>query len=166
MISSERFILRALKPSDASTKYLSWLSDDVSRFILNKQESITELQNYISENNAQENTYLFGIFTKQTDTHIGNIKFIIAPYEQGNCAEMGILIGEKQWHGKGVAKEVIFAFIDAKKEEYKLKRVLLGVDKANSAAVHAYLKMGFKTLEPGQLDNPELTGVDMELMLN
>ncbi|NKC18133.1 MULTISPECIES: GNAT family N-acetyltransferase [Pseudoalteromonas] len=165
-IVSERFKMRGLTPSDATADYLSWLNSDVSQFILNRQQTTDDLVAYINTQNNTPDTYLYGIFTKEAEQHIGNVKFILSEYSGGTSAEMGILIGDKNWHGKGVAKEVIFAFITIAKDKYNLKRVFLGVDKSNVPAVKAYIKMGFKTLEPDQLDDESLSGVKMELLLN
>ena len=62
-------------------------------------------------------------------------------------ATMGILIGNKEWRGKGVAFEVIKASSEYIGKKYNIKYILLGVEKSNTPAVSAYKKMNFKIIE-------------------
>lgn len=150
LLISDRFKLKFLDAVDASTNYLYWLNSGVSEFILNKPESKSGLVAYIEEQLADDDIYFYGIFTCDDD-HIGNVKFIIKGKNR-DCAEMGILIGEKEWHGKGVAKEVIECFANHAKQQLGLTRMQLGVDSANTAAVSAYYKIGFKVVDDGRND--------------
>ena len=151
LLTCDRFKLRYLEAADASTKYLNWLNSEVSEFILNKPESKSGLVAYIEEQLADENVYFYGIFTLD-NKHIGNIKFIIKGKSR-DCVEMGILIGEKAWHGKGVAKEVIECFACHAKQQLGITKMQLGVDSANTAAVSAYFKIGFKVVDDSRNDN-------------
>ncbi|MBE0379499.1 GNAT family N-acetyltransferase [Pseudoalteromonas prydzensis] len=151
LLTCDRFKLRYLEAADASTKYLNWLNSEVSQFILNKPESKSRLVTYIEEQHADADVYFYGIFTLDNDDHIGNIKFIIKGKSR-DCVEMGILIGEKAWHGKGVAKEVIECFASHAKQQLGITKMQLGVDSANTAAVSAYYKIGFKVVDDGRND--------------
>ncbi len=151
-LKSIRFILRLINESNATHQYLGWLNSQVSHFILNKPASIEDLSEYIREQMKDENVYFYGIYTAESELHIGNIKFTLIP-EQPNCAEMGILIGEPTWHGRGVAKEVIECFSQQAKTQLGINKILLSVDAANVAAVSAYEKIGFVTLNDGRKDN-------------
>ena len=151
LLTSDRFKLRYLEAADASAKYLNWLNSGVSEFILNKPESNSGLVAYIEEQLADKDVYFYGIFTLDCDEHIGNIKFIIKGKSR-DCVEMGILIGEKAWHGKGVAKEVIECFASHAKQQLGITKMQLGVDLANTAAVSAYYKIGFKVVDDGRND--------------
>lgn len=164
-LKSARLYLRTLTIEDASDTYLSWLKSDVSHFISNRQSNEAALKKYITEQNALDNVHLLGIFT-HNGQHIGNIKFIVTPYENGTNAEMGILIGEKAWHGKGVAKEAIFSFVEYAQHHLNLKRISLGVEKDNKPAVKAYLNMGFVPFNQAELEDPAVAGVEMALLLN
>lgn len=147
----DRFKLRYLEATDATSDYLNWLNSGVSQFILNKPESKSALVKYITEQLADKDVYFYGIFTLDNDEHIGNVKFIIKGQNR-DCVEMGILIGEKVWHGKGVAKEVIECFANHAKQQLGITRMQLGVDSTNTAAVSAYHKIGFEIEDHGRDD--------------
>ena len=57
---------------------------------------------------------------------------------------MGILIGDSDWRGKGVAIEVIKASAHYLAKRYGVTTIFLGVDQINKAAVSAYQKVGLK----------------------
>ena len=60
---------------------------------------------------------------------------------------MGILIGDEEWQGKGVASEVIKASSIYLKESHGIKYIILGVDKTNINAISAYKKIKFEVVE-------------------
>ncbi|NOU50782.1 GNAT family N-acetyltransferase [Pseudoalteromonas sp. JBTF-M23] len=151
-LTSERFLMRFLTQEDATEQYIGWLTSPVSEFIINKPVSIPELRQYILEQGADNNVYFYGIFTLEDAKHIGNIKFIVKEGQLPSF-EMGILIGESDWHGKGVAKEVIECFAAHAKKQLGISRMTLGVDKANKSAVSAYEKIGFTAVNDGRTDN-------------
>ena len=78
--------------------------------------------------------------------HIGNIKYEPIDYK-GKTAVLGILIGDSDWRGKGVAIEVIKASAHYLAERYGVTTIFLGVNQNNKAAVSAYQKVGFKIKE-------------------
>ena len=104
-----------------------------------------ELKSYVSERENKRNVLFLGIFTKKKQ-HIGNIKYEPIDYK-GKTAVMGILIGDSDWRGKGVAIEVIKASAHYLAERYGVTTIFLVVDKNNKAAVSAYQKIGFKIEE-------------------
>jgi RimJ/RimL family protein N-acetyltransferase len=146
-LSSIRFFLRELSLSDATPLYLSWLQNsESSRFIVYKQNSIAELQQYIQNQVDDQQTLFLGVFVRSTNQHIGNVKFTFNDKDKKNIM-MGIMIGDVKWHGKGVAGEVLTLFADHAKTNYHSKKMILGVEKANKPAIRAYEKLGFEISE-------------------
>jgi [ribosomal protein S5]-alanine N-acetyltransferase len=145
-ITSIRFIIRQLTVKDVSYRYLEWLQDDtVQKIIYGAAPNIklNDLKRYVSGQEKNPSVLFLGVFCKESGKHIGNIKFDPIGYEK-NYTVMGILIGEKEWRGKGVAKEVItstFFWINGK---YNITKMVLGVDKSHKSAIKAYKKIGFK----------------------
>ena len=92
---------------------------------------------------------MFGIFTNKDNAHIGNIKFDEINL-QNKSATFGILIGDKNFRGKGFAKEVIIASVLWLKDNYDIEKIKLGVDHENISALNLYLKLGFKIIEKTQ----------------
>ena len=149
VINTERFQLKTLTVDDATEEYLSWFSSskEVGEYIAYAKTNadINKLRQYVKEREDREDVLFLGIFT-DSGQHIGNIKY--EPINlKDKSATMGILIGNKEWRGKGVATEVIKDSGKYLKENYKIKYIDLGVNKDNIAAVSAYKKMKFKVIK-------------------
>jgi ribosomal-protein-alanine N-acetyltransferase len=143
-IITERFLLRPLIATDATERYLSWLTDSaIQQFIINaEQQKLSELASYIESKFNRADVLFLGIFDKQANLHIGNIKFEPLDTIKG-YATMGMLIGDTSWRGKGVAGEVLNATGKWLLENRSVKQMLLGVSVANTPAIKAYQKVGF-----------------------
>ncbi|QTL34221.1 GNAT family N-acetyltransferase [Pseudoalteromonas viridis] len=150
-IDTQRFSLLELQVRDASARYLSWLGSSSGQYITNKASKITELKEYIASCRANPAVYLFGIFVKETGLHIGNIKFEFLTNDK-SLVEMGILIGESEYQGKGVAAEVIRAFGLYARKQFGTQLMVLGVSRNNSKAISAYERIGFSP-EPRALSS-------------
>lgn len=141
-IFTDRFSLRPLKMDDVVERYARWLSDQATSKYISATLSLSELRQYVQERCDRDDVLFFGIFDKITGLHIGNIK-----YEPVNSelryAIMGILIGEAEWRGKGVATEVLSASADWLHRYRNIEQIVLGVSRSNVAAIRAYQKAGF-----------------------
>jgi [ribosomal protein S5]-alanine N-acetyltransferase len=56
---------------------------------------------------------------------------------------MGVLIGEEDWKGKRVFREIIKKVGDYLKNNFSIKNIYFGVNKSNKIAMCAYSKAGF-----------------------
>jgi [ribosomal protein S5]-alanine N-acetyltransferase len=128
---------------------LSWFSGskEVVEYIAYAKTNadINKLRQYVKEREDRKDVLFLGIFT-DSEQHIGNIK-----YEPINLKDksdtMGILIGEKEWRGKGVASEVIKVSSEYLGKTYGVRYIDLGVERGNTPAVSAYKKMQFEVVE-------------------
>ena len=159
IINTERFQLKSLTTKDVTEKYLSWFnqSKEIEKYIsfAQKCEGIDSLMQYVKDKKDREDVLFLGIFCS-LGQHIGNIKY--EPIDLKNrTATMGILIGDKEWRGKGVASEVIKISGKYLKNNYGIKYIDLGVDKSNARAISAYEKINFKIIEENN------TGFKMQL---
>lgn len=156
-IVTERFLLRPLAEHDVSQRYLGWLSDlEARKFITAAAattQKLSDLRQYVLERIGRNDILFLGIFEKANGLHIGNIK-----YEPVNSvlgyAIMGILIGDSAYRGKGVTAEVLKASGKWLKENRKISQILLGVSKANHAAIRAYEKTGFVEADTPHIQKP------------
>jgi ribosomal-protein-alanine N-acetyltransferase len=143
-IYSERFTLRSLRLDENLDSYLGWMKDvKNNKYILSARSNYTieELISFIEENNRCSDQILLGIFTRDIK-HIGNIRY--SNIDLGNkSAEVGFLIGDLEFRGLGVAKEVFLYSIKWIKVTLQVETVYLGVDSQNTPAIHSYKKMGF-----------------------
>ena len=142
IIITNRFILRLLNICDVTQRYAGWLSDQRTSKFISATLNLPELRRYVLERSNRDDVLFFGIFDKITGLHIGNIK-----YEPINSelrfAIMGILIGEAEWRGKGVANEVLSASADWLHQYRNIEQIVLAVSRSNVAAIRAYQKAGF-----------------------
>lgn len=149
IISTERFYLKALTENDVTENYLSWFgsSKEVFKYISYSKtnSSIDSLRKYVKERESKDDVLFLGIFT-HLGIHIGNIKY--EPIDiKNNSATMGILIGDTEWRGKGVAIEVIKASSKYLRNHYNIQYVELGVHRDNLAAISAYKKINFRIIK-------------------
>ena len=145
VIETNRFLLRTLLASDVNARYLGWINDpNKNQYILysSRERSIEEIQNYVSKKIEDDSVMFLGIFLCESGEHIGNIKYEPIDFNI-SVATMGILVGEPNWRGKGVAGEVIKASSKFLKKTFGIKYINLGVSRNNLAAIRAYEKLGF-----------------------
>ena len=149
-IKTTRLFLKNLEPADASGLYKEWVNDpEVNRFleIRRSPPDNVKLSKFISKMNDSDNNLLLGIFL-QNGAHIGNIK--LGPINTSSYRGMiGLLIGDKNYWGKGFATEAIVAISNYAFEFLNLNRVEAGLYSSNIASLKAFFKAGFE--EEGRL---------------
>lgn len=79
-------------------------------------------------------------------TYVGNIYLTDI---DGVSANYHIFIGNKNYWGKGVAKQASLQILSYGFENLGLKRIRLKVQKENNSAYRLYEKLGFKEIESG-----------------
>lgn len=145
ILNGERIYMRELNQEDASKEYCNWLNDPVvNKFLVTKKATVKELKEYIKEKKMNANCLFFGIFLKGDNKHIGNIKLEPIEFDERK-ATLGILIGNKNYWGKGIGTEATKLLADYAFNSLDLKEVNLGVISENKAAIGVYKKAGFKT---------------------
>jgi [ribosomal protein S5]-alanine N-acetyltransferase len=165
VLQTKRFELRSLVLKDATNRYLAWLAEDnARRYILAARErlSLDDLRTYIESRIGRRDVLFLGIFNRTSGQHIGNLKY--EPInESAGTAEMGILIGEPEWRGCGVAREVISASASWLRKRRGIRQILLGVEQDNTGAQAAYLRTGFRTI--GNIRDPRAQGEIVRMSL-
>lgn len=144
-IITARFLLRELDVNDATERYLSWLSDEsANKYIVSASNTnkLSKLEEFICAKSRREDVLFYGIVDKKTGQHIGNLKYEPVNEKLG-YAIMGILIGEPEYRGMGVAAEVLTASGEWLQKYRNINQIILGVDNKNIAAIRAYNKVGF-----------------------
>ena len=153
IINTKRFQLKPLTEEDVTGQYLSWFyaSKEVEKYIdfAKKEPDIEKLALYVRERKNRKNVLFLGIFFN-FNLHIGNVKYEPINFES-KTATMGLLIGDKEWRGKGVATEVVEASSEYLRKMYGIKYIELGVDKSNMAALSAYGKMKFRVISENDI---------------
>lgn len=148
MLQSKNLVFREIDPLvDNLDNYLSWMRDPVSNPYIHGTDpnyTLSRLVNYITVKNVSEECILWGIYSRQSGIHIGNIKFEPIQYEAG-LACVGILIGEPAFRGKGIGSEVLSYTISFFSDSFKIPKIYLGVDQENIPAIALYKKQGFRS---------------------
>lgn len=159
-IVTNRYYMRKILLSDATDNYLNWLSDKCSsKFIVSAKSDYTieDLRNYISVRLNNDKVLFLGIFTNSDNKHIGNIKYEPIDYKS-KTAEMGILIGNKDYRGIGTASEVIIASGNYLFNHFGIEFLTLGVDSKNLKAIKSYRKIGFEVINQTEKEK-KLSGI-------
>lgn len=143
---SDKIYLRQLESSDATDTYVNWMNDhEVNQFLESRfqHHTLLSITEFIEQVNSSQNDYLFGIFLTDSDKHIGNIKIgDINKYHK--YAEVGIIIGNKNYWGKGYASLAIKQLSKYAFETLNLNYLTAGMYSENSGSFKAFKKAGFK----------------------
>ena len=145
-IRGDSIYLRQLGDSDFTNNYLNWLKDkSINQYLESRHTSHSKesLISYINYCNKSENNFLFGVFTKVENEHIGNIKLGDIDWKNQN-ANIGIIIGEKDFWGKGIATTAIQLLTSFAFTNLQLTSLCAGCYEENFAAKKAFLKSGWK----------------------
>jgi RimJ/RimL family protein N-acetyltransferase len=105
LLTSDRLYLRAVCSDDVGDSYYRWMSDpEVTQFIESRflHQSKADILEYVKSQENNDNTLFLAIILKDTDLHIGNIKLDSINWYH-RLSEIGIIIGEKRYWGKGYA---------------------------------------------------------------
>ncbi len=146
-ITASRIYLRPLLESDASEQYCSWINNkEVNKYLESKEITMEELKDYIVKRYDDPNCLFLGIYLKNDNSHIGNIKLEPINFIE-NIATLGILIGEKKYWNQGFGTEALNTLIQYSYDKLGLEEINLGVHKQNISALKAYKKSGFRVYE-------------------
>jgi ribosomal-protein-alanine N-acetyltransferase len=145
-IATERLLLRNLTEADVTESYFSWLNDpEVLRYLearFYKLGHIKELCAFVKKVNESSDTLMLGIFIKDTNRHIGNIK--LGPINfQHSRAEIGFLIGDRKSWKLGYASEAIQAVSQFGMYHLNLAKISAGCYETNVGSKKALLNAGF-----------------------
>ena len=145
-IITPSMLLEPLTEADYSEEYLTWLNDEfVNRYLETRWEKQTEekIKSFIRAIEMDHDCALYRIIVN--NTHIGNIK--LGPINWNNkYADIGYLIGNRNYWGKGLATEAVAMVTKFAFEELELNKCVAGVYLGNIASAKVLEKVGF-TLE-------------------
>jgi RimJ/RimL family protein N-acetyltransferase len=144
LLQTERFELRSMRPIDASDRWVGWARDPEVMGPLNSpvtQMTRDDLSKFLATSD-NVNRYIIGIFDKVSRIQVG---FFMVDIDNGHhLATFNVVIGEKEWWGKGVINEARAALLDHFFEQ-------VGVEKAcgqplarNFPAVLNYKAQGWR----------------------
>ena len=145
-IIGEKIYLRGLERADLEGDYFQWLNDyEVTKFLESGRFPYTKeaLEEYYRNTALSNNNVIFAIIDGETDKHIGNIK--LGPINWiTRISPLGIMIGNKDFWGKGCGTEAIRLVLDYAFKRLNLHKVTAGMAAIHQASIKAFQKAGFE----------------------
>jgi len=140
MIRGERILLRAIEKTDLGRCH-RWINDpDITRFLqVYMPVSLYEEEKWI-EGLAEREDRIFAIEVE--GKHIGNCGLHGIDWKNRH-AELGILIGEHEYHNKGYGTEAVKTLLKFGFGTLGLERISVRVYDFNPRAQKCYAKAGF-----------------------
>jgi RimJ/RimL family protein N-acetyltransferase len=144
IIVTSRLILRPFAKEIINKNYVDWLNDEeiTSYLEINGSYNLEMLSTYV-DSMIKNNVFIWAIYIKNRDSHIGNIKIDPINFKHG-LGEYGILMGNKKEWGKGYAYEASLAVIEYCFSNLGIRKITLGVIRDNISAYKLYQKLGFQ----------------------
>jgi ribosomal-protein-alanine N-acetyltransferase len=145
-LETDSISLFVLRPEHVNERYVSWLNEkDVNQYLESRFQvhDIESVKRFVADCNSRSDTLLFGIRYKALgDIHVGNIKIGPVDYHHRR-AEIGILIGDRNVWGRGVATEAIKLVASFAFSHMLIKKLTAGCYGANLGSKRAFQKAGF-----------------------
>lgn len=137
--------LRRLRERDVTPDYVRWMNDPVTnRFLESRlqEQTLESVREFVRSRQDSHQDYLFGIFIEGSDVHAGNIKIgPISAYHRR--ADVGLLIGEERFRGKGFAQHAIRLAMRFAFNELGLNKLTAGMYAPNEASFRAFTRAGW-----------------------
>ncbi len=131
-----------------SEKYISWLRDHEVILTLNltsylkKPVDVEEVEKYCRALLESENDVFCAIHERQTNLFIGTCK-IGDIDEFAGVADIGIMIGEKRFWGKGIGVETVSLLSDFAFNKMNLRKLTGGAMASNKPMRSIFDRLGF-----------------------
>ena len=145
LIEGARIHLRAVVPADVTDRYCRWMNDPEvvqfleSRFQPSSRETILA---YVKKMGDAADYLFLAICLNEGGVHIGNIK--IGPIDWiHRFADVSLLIGERDWWGRGLGAEAIGLVVGYAFETLNLHKLTACAYRDNVGSLSAFAKAGF-----------------------
>ncbi len=146
MIYGERVRLRAIEREDVP-RFVRWFNDpEVRQFLtMYRPLSRAEEERWVESLASRREDIVLAIEVRAGDqwVHIGNVGLHRIDWKN-RTATLGIVIGEREYWGKGYGTEAVRTMLRYAFEELGLNRVELETYSFNPRAIRCYEKAGFK----------------------
>jgi RimJ/RimL family protein N-acetyltransferase len=143
-LSGSRITLRQMERFDISDVFIGWLHDPtINRFLeVRKQPPTYEEQCQYSEMCRQSQDKYYLAITLTDGRLIGSTTWTI----NGNSVEVGLMIGDKEFQGKGLGREVVDLAIDwATSSGFEM--LTAGYIAQNTSSAKLFASAGFQIVE-------------------
>lgn len=146
MIYGERVRLRAIEREDVP-RFLRWFNDPEVRQYLTMYRPLSraEEERWVESRASRREDIVLAIEVRAGDqwVHIGNVGLHRIDWKN-RTATLGIVIGEREFWGKGYGTEAVRTMLRYAFGELGLNRVELETYSFNPRAIRCYEKAGFR----------------------
>ena len=145
-LKGERVHLRALLEKDLNNNYLQWLNDE--EVCRNNAHAIfpnteQKMKDYFSGLNNQNVHIVLAIIDSASGKHIGNVSLQNINWVSRN-AEFAILMGDKDYWGKGYGEEAAKLVVDYGFNRLNMHRIFCGTLSGNEGMIRLAQKLDMK----------------------
>lgn len=144
-VKSSRIFLKEIDISDIDETFMSWFSnEDLMRYYTNSKKEITksDIIEYITNGKITKTSYTYGIYDLENSKCIGTIK--IGPINNSHkISDLVVLIGDTNYHGKGIATEAIKIGTKLAFDFYGIRKLFGGMYETNISSIKAYTNAGW-----------------------
>lgn len=152
-IISNNLFYRPLTVKDVTDKYISWLNNNEINKYLEARHIKHTSQNvidFVNSRNKSRNEFLYGIFCKKNNKHIGNVKISNVNYIY-KTGEISLFIGDKDYWGRRLGIEIIKTLTNHSFNYIGLLKIEAGCYESNKASLNSFLACGYSI--EGKLKN-------------
>lgn len=144
-LETKRLILKKLSIDELNGNYVKWLNDpEVCKYNSHGEKKYTKemAEDFIKSLQRDEAKEVYAVYLRENGKHIGNISLQQISHKNRN-AEIAYLFGEKEYWGKGYAKEASDKLLDRAFKELELHRIYFGTHIENLPMQKLGKKLGF-----------------------
>jgi len=143
-VEGEKIIILPFYKELITNRYVNWFKDEKINYYLQYQgeeTTLDDIRTYVHDL-LSNGHYFFAVLDKETKLHIGNVRIeIISKY--AHIGKFSMIIGDSNYHGKGIGTEVVKLVIDIAFNQIKLRKLTVDVVSENTPAVRVYEKNNF-----------------------
>lgn len=145
-LEGKNIFLSPLSKEDSLENYVMWFNDQQTTLYMGSGRFpvvVENLKGYVAGFSDIKGGMLLGIFTKQNQSHIGNITLQHIDW-QNRFGEIGVVIGDKESRNRGFAREAIKLIAKHAFDKMNLRKIYAGMVVGNDASRKAFEEVGFK----------------------
>lgn len=131
--------------------YYQWLRDILVVRYIGRDELLagipfSEAENYVKQLWANEYCSFLAVHDDESGKFIGTAKvnFITERGRKHGIADMGIMLGDRNFWGKGLSTDILRAISIYAFDSLKARKLSAGAYSLNVAVVKAFLRIGYK----------------------
>ena len=137
--------LFVLEPHHVSDEYVAWLNSlAVNRYLESRfaPHTIESTREFVQTMLASPQHLFLGIHSAALGRHVGNLK--LGPIDRHHgSADIGILVGDPEAWGRGVATAAIRQLVEIARDMLRLRKLTAGCYVSNIGSQRAFEKVGF-----------------------